>query len=86
LPPQARTLVVRVIVPHEDAATRPVGVTVSTRAGVVCTHQATGPAPYECRTAVPHDAWPMLQVDVSRAWRTEGGMTRAAVVTVSFEP
>lgn len=85
VPPAGRTLVARVVVPHEDASARPVRVTVSTRAGVACTHEAVDAAPFECRMAVPYDAWPMVRVDVSRRWRVEGGMTRAAVVTARFE-
>lgn len=85
IPPAGRTLTARIVVPHEDAATRPVRITVSTRAGIVCRHDAVDATPFECRTSVPHDAWPMLRIDVSRPWRAEGGMLRAAVVHAYFE-
>ena len=68
-----RTLVARVVVPHEDAATRPVRVVVSGRGGIVCLHDAVDATAYECRLPVPPNQWPMVRVDISRPWQTAGG-------------
>ena len=84
-PGTSRTLVARVVVPHEDAAARPVRVVVSGRHGVVCTYEAVDASPHECRLPVPPGQWPMVQVDVSRAWRVESGARRAAVVDAHLE-
>jgi hypothetical protein len=79
-PGSHRTLVTRVIVPHEDAATRPVRVVVSGRRGVVCVHEAVDAAPYDCRLPVHPDEWPMVRVEIGRSWPASGGTRRAAVV------
>ncbi len=85
LPPAGTTLVTRIVVPHEDAAARPVRVTVSSLDGIVCRHEAVDTTPYECRIAVGAGPWPMVQVDISRSWQMAEGMVRAAVVTARFE-
>lgn len=79
-PGSRRTLVARVVVPHEDAATRPVRVVVSGRGGVVCEHEASDATPFECRLPVPADQWPMVRVEIGRPWTASGGTPRAAVV------
>ena len=45
--------------------------------GQVQFHPEAGPG--------PHDAWPMVQVDVDRVWGREAGVPRAAVVSARFE-
>lgn len=81
-PGSHRTLVARIIVPHEheDAATRPVRVVVSGRRGVVCVHEALDAAPYECRLPVPPDEWPMVRVEIDGATPAAGATRRVAVV------
>ncbi len=79
-PGSHRTLVTRVVVPHEDAATRPVRVVVSGRGGIACEHEARDATPFECRLAVPPKQWPMVRVDIGRPWPGAGGTRRAAVV------
>lgn len=84
--PVDATLVARVVVPHDDAATRPVQVTVSTRDGVACRHNAVDATPFECRMAVSRRDFAMVQIDISRAWREQDGMAQAAFVSARFEP
>jgi hypothetical protein len=84
-PTGARTLVARIVAPHDDLAQRPVRIVVSSRQGPVCAHVVVDHTPFECRVPVPHDAWPMIRVDVDRVWRHEGGVPRAAVVSARFE-
>lgn len=81
-PGSHRTLVARVIVPHEheDAATRPVRVVVSGRRGVVCVHEAVDAAPFDCRLPVPPDEWPMVRVEIDGASPAAGATRRVAVV------
>lgn len=86
LQPTAGTLVARVVIPHDDAAVRPVRVTIATRDDVACRHEAIDATPFECRMAAPATGWAMVQVDVSRSWREQDGMTQAAFVTARFEP
>lgn len=80
-----RTLVARIVVPHEDAATRPVRVVVSGRGGIVCLHDAVDATAYECRLPVPPNQWPMVQVDISRPWQTADGTKQGAVVNARLE-
>ncbi len=84
-PGNHRTLVARVVVPHEDAATRPVRVVVSGRGGIVCLHDAVDATAYECRLPVPPNQWPMVRVDISRPWQVAGGTKLAAVVDARLE-
>jgi len=84
-PGSHRTLVARVVVPHEDAAMHPVRVTVSGRNGVVCVHDAVDATAYECRLPVPPRQWPMVQVDISRPWQGDASGRRAAVVNARLE-
>jgi O-antigen ligase len=86
LQPTGATLVARVIVPHGDAAAKPVQVTISTRDGVVCRHTAQDATPFECRMAASSHDWMLVRVEVSRAWQTVDGTERAAVVNAHFEP
>lgn len=78
-------LVTRIVIPHEDAQTRPVHVTVANRDGVACRHDAVDATPFECRMAVAGPDWPMVEVTVSRPWRDQDGMARAAVVEARYE-
>jgi hypothetical protein len=84
--PGGATLVVRVVAPHDDLATTPAHITVSTRLGTVCTFEARDHSPFECRLPVTANEWPLARVDVDRLWRREDGMTKAALVSARFEP
>lgn len=84
-PPEGPVLVARVVLPHDDLARLPVVVTISDGDGVVCRHEARDRSAFECRLAVPDGRWPLVQVDIGRAWRTEGGTERAALVSGRFE-
>lgn len=84
-PPEGAVLVARVVLPHDDLARLPVVVTISDGDDVVCRHEGRDRAAFECRLAVPDGRWPLVQVDVSRAWRTEGGTEQAALVSGRFE-
>jgi len=86
LPPTAATLVVRAVVPHDDAAAAPVTVTIRSRHSVACRHTAIDSTPFECRIPAPKDDWMLVRVEVSRSWQTVDGMARAAVVSARFEP
>lgn len=79
-PGSHHTLVARIVVPHDDAATRPVRIVVSGRGGIACVHEATDTTPTDCRLTVPPGEWPMVRVDISRPWPGSGGTRRAAVV------
>ncbi len=84
-PPEGPVLVARVVLPHDDLARLPVVVTISDGDDVVCRHEARDRSAFECRLAVPDGRWPLVEVDVSRAWRTEGGTEQAALVSGRFE-
>ena len=84
-PPEGPVLVARVVLPHDDLARRPVVVTISDGNDVVCRHEGRDHAPFECRLTVPDGRWPLVQVDVSRTWRTDGGTEQAALVSGRFE-
>ncbi len=84
-PPDGPVLVARVVLPHDDLARLPVVVTISDGDDVVCRHEARDRSAFECRLAVPDGRWPLVEVDVSRAWRTEGGTEQAALVSGRFE-
>jgi hypothetical protein len=85
VPGEGRVLVAQVVLPHEDLDAAPVRVTVSEGTGVVCVHEGRDHTPFECRVPMPHDRWAMVQVDVSRGWRTEDGVEHAALVSGRFE-
>ncbi len=85
LPPAGATLVSRIVVPPENAAARPIRVTVSSRDGVACVHEARDTTPLECRIPVRGGAWPMVRVDIGPPWPLAPWTTRAAVVTARFE-
>ncbi len=85
LEPAGATLVTRIVVPQERGATRALRVTVSTRDGVACVHEAIDTTPFECRTPVGAGAWPMVRVDIGQPWPLAPWTTRAAVVTARFE-
>ena len=84
--PEGRTLIVHVVLPHDDLATAPVSVTISDGHRVTCQFEGRDHARLECRMPVPEGRWPLVQIDVSRAWRTVEGVEQAALVAGRFEP
>ena len=84
--PEGRVLVARVVLPHEDLERSPVVVTLSDGHRVWCRHQGRDHTPFECRMPAPTGRWMFVQVDVSRAWRTENSAEQAALVAVRYEP
>ena len=84
--PAGAVLVARVVLPHDDLARDPVTVTITDGHQVLCAHVARDQTPFECRVPVPVGRWPIVHVDVSRAWRTEHGIEQAALASGRFEP
>ncbi len=84
--PAGAVLVARVVLPHDDLARDPVAVTISDGHQVLCARVVRDETPFECRVPVPVGRWPIVQVDVSRAWRTEHGVEQAALASGWFEP
>ena len=86
IPPEGAALVTRVVVPHDDLAQSPVTVTISDGHRTLCRHDAHDHRAFECRVPMPEGRWPLVQVDVSRVWRTVDGQEQAALVAARFEP
>lgn len=84
-PGSHHTLVVWVVAPHEDAASRPVLVVISGRGGVACEHEAADATPFECRLPVLPNQWPVVRVEIGRPWPAAGSTRRAAVVNARLE-
>ena len=84
--PAGAVLVARLVLPHDDLARDPVAVTISNGHEVICAHVARDQTPFECRMPVPVGRWPIVQVEVSRAWRSEHGVEQAALASGRFEP
>lgn len=84
--PAGAVLVARLVLPHDDLARDPVTVTITDGHQVLCAHVARDQTPFECRVPVPVGRWPLVRVDVSRAWRTEHGIEQAALASGRFEP
>jgi hypothetical protein len=83
--PDGPVLVARVVLPHDDLARAPVTVTISDGQSVLCRHEGRDHAPFECRVPMPAGRWPLVQVNVSRAWRSDAGVEQAALVSGRFE-
>jgi hypothetical protein len=79
-------LALRITLPHDDLATRPVQVSVSDAGGVVCHAEARDATALECRVATPAEDWPLVRIDVSRAWSVVDGHERAAFVAARVVP
>jgi hypothetical protein len=86
IPPDGRTFVVRLALPHDDLAAAPVRVQVSDGYRLVCSLEVSDHTPVECRLPVPEEAWPIVRLDISRHWIAESGERRAALVSGHFEP
>ncbi len=86
LEPTGKTIVVHVVLPHEDLASAPVTVTVSDANREVCQLVARDHTKLECLVPVPDGPWPMVRLDISRAWRTVDGIEQAAMVAGRFDP
>ena len=76
----------RVVLPHDDLARAPVAVTISDGQRVICRQVGRTQEPFECRLPMPDGPWALVQVDVSRAWRTADGVEQAALVSGRFQP
>ncbi|MGE0359250.1 MAG: O-antigen ligase family protein [Vicinamibacterales bacterium] len=85
-PPAAGALDIGVSLPHDDLATRPVRVRVGDRDGARCAWEIADAEVRTCRLPPPAAGWPMVQVEVSRPWRREGGVERAALVSATLAP
>lgn len=86
LEPTGKTIVVHVTLPHEDLASAPVTVTVWDANREVCQLVARDHTKLECLVPVPDGPWPMVRLDISRAWRTVDGIEQAAMVAGRFDP
>ena len=85
-PPDGRTFVVRVALPHDDLAVAPVRVDVSDGYRLVCGLDISDHTPVECRLPVPEGTWPIVRLDISRDWTADSGERLAALVSGHFEP
>lgn len=85
LAPEGPTLVTRVVVPHGDAAARPVRIRVESEHAVACVRDAVDATPFECRMRVPAARWPLVRISISRPWLDPAGTSRGAVVSARFE-
>lgn len=83
--PEHRVLVVGVVLPHADIATAPVVVTVSDDHGVVCRQERRDHEVFECALTIADGRWPMVEVDVSRAWHTDAGVEQSALLSGRYE-
>jgi hypothetical protein len=85
-PPAAGALDIGVSLPHDDLSVRPVRVRVGDRDGARCAWEVADAAVRTCRLPPPAAGWPMVQVEVSRPWRRDGGVERAALVSATLAP
>ncbi len=83
--PEHRVLFVGVVLPHTDIATAPVVVTVSDGHVVLCRQEWRNNELFECRLTIADGQWPMVEVDVSRAWYTDAGVEQSALLSGRYE-
>lgn len=85
-PAPGSQLVVHLILPHDDLATAPVTVVVGDGTREVCRLEGRSHDKLECRMPVVPGRWPIVEIAVSRPWRTVDGVEQAALVAGRFDP